>query len=196
MLLSPRHPFWPRHLMSASQLQSPRSPQSPSPSLILSGAGRGCRAVLAGEHEPCARDGSLIRAGKVTSRMSHPLPALPAPSFVFWPYIIFLFPPPPPFLPPPWTGGVMQVPSPNCSRCPPRRQPRRAAAPTTASAAPRAPPAPPAAWPDPLGPPLGHHPTATTGSASIKAFFYPKPQAEPGGGRGPTLSPGPPLLIQ
>ncbi|XP_019476844.2 endoglin [Meleagris gallopavo] len=79
MLLSPRHPFWPRHLMSVSQLQSPRSPQNPSPSLILSGAGRGCRAVLAGEHEPCARDGSLIRAGKVTSRMSHPLLALPKP---------------------------------------------------------------------------------------------------------------------
>lgn len=86
---------------------------------------------------------------------------------------------------PPRPRGVSQVPSPNCSRSPARRRPRRAAAPTTASAAPRAPPAPPAAWPDPPG-----HPRACPASGHglggpspdpLSCFFTPNLRPSPVG---------------
>lgn len=85
----------------------------------------------------------------------------------------------------PWSRGVSQVPSPNCSRFPARRRPRRAAAPTTASAAPRAPPAPPAAWPDRPGPPRARPaPGCRTGglaSTTLSWFFAPNLRPSPEG---------------
>lgn len=119
------------------------------------------------------------------------------------------------FSPGPAAGGVSQVPSPNCSQFPARRRPRRAAAPTTASAAPRVPPAPPAAWPDSPRPPRarpapGRRTWGPT-PAPLSCFFAPNlrpspegasvthsvnalaPQGQPTPGRGdPTTSPGVP----